>query len=877
MATKAVGNAAEFRRREEALEQYKKTGGVVDRANIMTSIASVADPAQQYVLFNLAHKDSYTRSPDGEAWVRWLGVFPSKTAAQEHANAILRRDKGLDTRIFPAGEFFCVRRGKYADVFEEQVVLDSTGAPMVGADGKLVMRTVRSYFDEAGRVAETVHVQKLLKRHAKMRKNQLREVRQNALRRRMGDTSESMEQKLMEDVDEEEAQLKAEAAAAKRKLEDEEAAAALRMNLTGVLAGLDAASIKSVPASKASATTTQAIDEDAKVEEDDAPAADATAVDAPAADATAADAPTDAPAADVPAADAPAADAPTDATAADAPARATMSGVAAFGSVQRIPRKLDVRLQNFLAMAVVDDYVTLEAHERIVDEWCARRDAAYKDAREDLLWSVLEAHGKLRKQGDVVLSFLDSERVDKEFASTWTRAQTRQVEQELSATREAAETAALEAGKSAVDAKAAADWAESTVGRATTPATAAESKAAGLTLESVLPPMHRLVRKWLEKNQPPSGYNVWGEYIGKEASSGNGFLKLKRADVVAKKVAFEPAYKEDEDEDMTPPATDRQLKIWVQQRDMRIELQTWKWAGHSHLPLRKEVLKQWYARPENAPPNLAALPQEEPAVAGFRAFESEPEAQRWVSSIKKVVELKDFDMPVVAMYEWIRLSDRHNDNIPRTYRNEHENDIMASRQEQAARARELELEARTTKRKMNVMTVARNAVETAQVLPSGVTEEEYQAVTAQVRKTEEETAAEIEAARAAELAGKTYKSKKLREQRVKKEEATLVQAGLASQADWDAAVSDAKKAAAASDAPDAPDASEAPEEPSKHKKKKKKAHASAEASAGAGTGASTSADASAGAGTSAGKSKRSKTISTDALLDLDLSTFKSRH
>jgi hypothetical protein len=202
---------------------------------------------------------------------------------------------------------------------------------------------------------------------------------------------------------------------------------------------------------------------------------------------------------------------------------------------------------------------------------------------------------------------------------------------------------------------------------------------------------------------------------------------------------------------------------------------------------------------------------------------------------------------------------------------------MASRQEQAARARELELEARTTKRKMNVMTVARNAVETAQVLPSGVTEEEYQAVTAQVRKTEEETAAEIEAARAAELAGKTYKSKKLREQRVKKEEATLVQAGLASQADWDAAVSDAKKAAAASDAPDAPDASEAPEEPSKHKKKKKKAHASAEASAGAGTGASTSADASAGAGTSAGKSKRSKTISTDALLDLDLSTFKSRH
>lgn len=788
MAHKAMRNQGEFRRREEVAEAYKKNGGMAERPEIVTSIASVFNPAQQYVLYNIAHARALIASPDGTAWVRWLGIFPSKAEAQAHANAVIKRDPGLDTRYFPVGEFFGVRRDKYADVWADQVVLDTEGHAVLDAAGHAATRKVRAFFDEAGRMAEVKKVRRLLKRHAARRRKNLKEVRQNAMRRRMGDSSDTMEHRLAEDVDEGAAAAAAEAAAAKRSLDDEEAAAALRMDLVDVLAGLNPAasaktgevkpeteakpkaaeSIDALTAATAVAVEVAAkpepkpkvVDEDAKVEEDEDDAPAPTPASAPAS--------------------------PVLVIADDTKPAETkvLASCAAFGAVRPIPRKLEVRMQKFLAMAVVDDFMTLDEHEAAVDAWCAVRDAAYTTAREALLWSVLEAHGCLRALDGTAVSFLAAEKADKAAASVSAAA--------VAAARAAAETAALTAGKTAVAAKAAADWAESTVGHVTAPCRAADATAAGLALADVLPPLHRLVRKWLEKNLPPPGYNVWGEYIGKEAADGSGYLKLRRDDVVAKKAAFKPGYAVDDDEELAAPKSDRQIKIWVQQRDMRVEQQTWKWSGHSHLPLRKEVLAAWYAVPGNAPPALDALPQEEPAVAAFQAFESEADAQRWVKSMEKVAELKDHDMCVVAMYEWVRLDDRHNENLPRNYRNEHVHDIMASRAEQAARARELEMEARTTKRKMNVVTVADNAVESAQVLPAGLTEAEFAAATASAKKADDEMAAEMAKMKAAEAAGKTYKSKKVREAKVVKADATLLEAGMASQADWDAAVARVK-------------------------------------------------------------------------------------
>jgi hypothetical protein len=762
-------DASEYLRREDVAKAYE--GGKGLRADFVSVSGALTDPSQAFFLYNVAHANTAIRSPDGKAWMRALGFFESKAKTQAHANEILRRDPGLELRYFPAAQFFCVGRSKYADVFEHVVETGADGLPVKLPSGELKTRLERTFFDVKTRDAEVAKAARLVKRHAKTRREQLREVKANALWKRMGDAEESLAQQLAADDEQGQgggggAGGKAgdEDGAARRTLDDEEAAALLRAGLEPLLPPAPA------PAPAPAPFVAPAPSVDADADADAAAGAGADADEAPLLEPVA-------PAAPAPAAP-PAAPA---APAAPASAPAPAPSASAFGAVKPIPRKLERRLQRFVVLALIDDYLTLDKHERAVNAWCARRDAAYAQERELLLWRVLEAHGRLRADaadGTTPLTFAQSHALDRAVP---------QDADACAAAFAAAQDAALASGQSAHDAKAVGDWASSNAGGRPSSATTAAVARARLSLADVLPPLHKLVRKWLIKNPPPTGFNVWGEYIGKEAAAsmnGLGFIKLRRSEVLAKLAAFLPPQqadkqaseqaseqakeeegggdKEGEDRTLTPPASAaREIKIWEHQRDMRVEEHTWRWAGHYEMPARRDVLGAWYAKPENARPDLNALPQEEPAVAAFRAFDSEADAQRWVKSVEKVLELKDYDLAAVAMYEWIRLEDRNSDALQRNYRNEHVHDIMASKAEQAARARELELEARLTKRKLNVVTVTDNAVAATQELPAGLSAADFDAATAAAARADAETAAELAAeARAAEE-GKTYVSKKL--------------------------------------------------------------------------------------------------------------------
>ena len=54
-----------------------------------------------FVLYNLAHKETTIKSPDGEAWVRIIGFFPTKLSALHYA----KKFKGQEVRISPTNEF----------------------------------------------------------------------------------------------------------------------------------------------------------------------------------------------------------------------------------------------------------------------------------------------------------------------------------------------------------------------------------------------------------------------------------------------------------------------------------------------------------------------------------------------------------------------------------------------------------------------------------------------------------------------------------------------------------------------------------------------------------------------------------------------------
>jgi len=72
-------------------------------------------PAQKIFLFNAAHAHTKVRSPDGSAWIRPLGFFPTVQAARARGITLDAEDPGTELRMQPAGKVFLVGAQPYND------------------------------------------------------------------------------------------------------------------------------------------------------------------------------------------------------------------------------------------------------------------------------------------------------------------------------------------------------------------------------------------------------------------------------------------------------------------------------------------------------------------------------------------------------------------------------------------------------------------------------------------------------------------------------------------------------------------------------------------------------------------------------------------
>lgn len=120
-----------------------------------------AHPPTQWVLYNAAHAESAIRSVDGDAWLRVLGVFGSREAAQRHTRELAAHDRGIEIRVAPLGEFRMLLRSRYND-----------------AGGVMDMVT---------RTREAAKHAALLDEHAKRRRAAAEQTAANAMARKMGE------------------------------------------------------------------------------------------------------------------------------------------------------------------------------------------------------------------------------------------------------------------------------------------------------------------------------------------------------------------------------------------------------------------------------------------------------------------------------------------------------------------------------------------------------------------------------------------------------------------------------------------------------------------------------------------------------------------
>lgn len=114
-----------------------------------------------WVLYNLAHKESSIKSLDGDAWIRILGFFGSKSEALLHTKNVLKFDSGLEIRLAPEIEFRLMLRSRYVDTAE--------GLDMITRDREAKKHSF------------------LLEAHNASRKAAFEEVSKNARERQMGE------------------------------------------------------------------------------------------------------------------------------------------------------------------------------------------------------------------------------------------------------------------------------------------------------------------------------------------------------------------------------------------------------------------------------------------------------------------------------------------------------------------------------------------------------------------------------------------------------------------------------------------------------------------------------------------------------------------
>lgn len=119
-----------------------------------------------WVLYNVAHKNSFIKSSDGHAWIRILGFFGDRDTAIQHAKSYTKYDAGLEIRLAPCNEFRMLLQSKYNDITHKDGSVD-------------LDMDLRNY--------ETTKHATLLQMHEEKRKKAFEETYENAKQKKAGD------------------------------------------------------------------------------------------------------------------------------------------------------------------------------------------------------------------------------------------------------------------------------------------------------------------------------------------------------------------------------------------------------------------------------------------------------------------------------------------------------------------------------------------------------------------------------------------------------------------------------------------------------------------------------------------------------------------
>jgi len=209
-----------------------------------------------------------------------------------------------------------------------------------------------------------------------------------------------------------------------------------------------------------------------------------------------------------------------------------------------------------------------------------------------------------------------------------------------------------------------------------------------------------------------------------------------------------------------PPPSDNdpsECRAYERQIELAHEGALWALADRP-IPTHADIISDWFdAHP---PPDIGALPQEEPAVAVLHVADSEEKIQEWIDTVARDSGvLRDYDIGCVVMYTWIPLLGRKDDAIKRVYRDKRENDIMEARRKERLNARQLRMDALLLKNRYTVKEIYQDRVVEREERPEGLSKEEFEKVEAatRARKDAEERAAREDdsesAPRAASAAG----------------------------------------------------------------------------------------------------------------------------
>jgi hypothetical protein len=172
------------------------------------------------------------------------------------------------------------------------------------------------------------------------------------------------------------------------------------------------------------------------------------------------------------------------------------------------------------------------------------------------------------------------------------------------------------------------------------------------------------LQTFIEKNPPPFFYNIWGQKMEDEQKN--------------------IWQKNDNSIDLCEKEMQMWMELFLEEKDIAL----WKFLG-GEPPHRNLQFQEWIKN--NPTPSLMG---EEPAIAFLKATDTEDELKHW---IKEKCPIDDADVACVSMYEWIRIKDAWNEELPRTFRHPILNKIHENKEFQKNEAKKMTLQNKIAK------------------------------------------------------------------------------------------------------------------------------------------------------------------------------------